>query len=212
MSSQADGAPRARTRATGSKHRLFEASMLLIGERGHHNVTVDEIAAAAGVSKGTVYYNFGSKSELIGQLIRFGADVLFERLEKGSTDTDPVAGFRDMVKAALEFMEEYPSFAQLWISEQWQFPSEWSATLRELREEVIAVIRKALERLAAADGPQAAAGPDHGALATAVFGAVLIIGRDRYVFHPERDIESCVEAVVYFTGGRRIMGGEPRTP
>ena len=64
----------ARTNAT--KQKLFEASMELIGERGAAGVTVDEIAAAAGVSKGTVYYNFGSKSDLIAQLLRHGVDIL----------------------------------------------------------------------------------------------------------------------------------------
>lgn len=189
---------RQRVRATDSKHKLFAASMSLIGERGHHQVTVDEIAAAAGVSKGTVYYNFGSKSQLIGQLIRFGADVLFDRLEKGVADPDPVAGFRDMVAASLWFMHEYPAFAQLWISEQWQSPSEWSETLEELRGEIIAVIAAALDRLREAGGHPSLDRADPAALATAVFGAVLIIGRDRHVFHPERSIATCVDAVCAF--------------
>lgn len=189
---------RQRVRATGSKHKLFAASMTLIGERGHHRVSVDEIAAAAGVSKGTVYYNFGSKAQLIGQLIRFGADVLFARLEKGVADPDPVTGFRDMVAASLEFMQEYPAFGQLWISEQWQSPSEWSETLAELRGEIIGVIAAALERLRAAGGHPALERADQQALATAVFGAVLIIGRDRHVFHPERSIATCVDAVAAF--------------
>jgi AcrR family transcriptional regulator len=57
-------------RTTATRQKLFDASMELIGERGAAGVTVDEIAAAAGVSKGTVYYNFGSKSDLIAQLLR----------------------------------------------------------------------------------------------------------------------------------------------
>ncbi|MET0871768.1 MAG: hypothetical protein ABWX89_05485, partial [Paeniglutamicibacter terrestris] len=40
-------------------------------------------------------------------------------------------------------------------------------------------------------------------LATAVFGAALILGRDRLVFHPERSIESCVGAVMAFTAPLR---------
>ena len=74
----AESSAPARTNAT--KQKLFEASMELIGERGAAGVTVDEIAAAAGVSKGTVYYNFGSKSDLIAQLLRHGVDILEARL------------------------------------------------------------------------------------------------------------------------------------
>ena len=67
-------------RTTVTRQKLFDASMELIGERGAAVVTVDEIAAAAGVSKGTVYYNFGSKSDLIAQLLRHGVEILKARL------------------------------------------------------------------------------------------------------------------------------------
>src|SRR6478752_3469289 len=76
----------ARTNAT--KQRLFDASMELIGERGAAGVTVDEIAAAAGVSNGTVYYNFGSKSDLIAQLLRHGVDILMTRLLSVKDEAD----------------------------------------------------------------------------------------------------------------------------
>ncbi|GAA1866397.1 TetR/AcrR family transcriptional regulator [Paeniglutamicibacter psychrophenolicus] len=197
-------APRTRVRATDSKHRLFTASMELIGARGHHEVSVDEIAKAAGVSKGTVYYNFGSKSELIGELLNYGAAILFERFERAAEVPDAADGLRLMIADALEFIAEYPSFAQLWISEQWQADSDWAAALATLRHEVIALVRNALARMAA-DGPPARLAPavDLGTLATAIFGAALILGRDRLVFHPERSVESCVEAVMAFTAPLR---------
>ena len=196
--------PRTRVRVTDSKHRLFSASMELIGTRGHREVSVDEIARAAGVSKGTVYYNFGSKGELIGELLNYGAAILFERLEDGARDADADRGLRLMVSGALEFIAEYPSFAQLWISEQWQAESEWAASLAQMRHEVISLVRTALGRMAA-DGPPAPGSPavDLDALATAVFGAALILGRDRHVFHPERSVESCVDAVMAFTAPLR---------
>ena len=70
---------RPRVRATDSKERLFAASMALLGRRGVNAVSVDEIARAAGVSKGTVYYNFGSKEKMIGALLEFGARKLLDR-------------------------------------------------------------------------------------------------------------------------------------
>src|SRR5919107_4010461 len=74
-------------RTNATKQKLFEASMDLIGERGAAGVTVDEIAAAAGVSKGTVYYNFGSKSDLIAQLLRHGVDILKAQLLEAADST-----------------------------------------------------------------------------------------------------------------------------
>jgi AcrR family transcriptional regulator len=196
--------PRPRLRATDSKHRLFTASMDLIGTRGHRQVSVDEIAKAAGVSKGTVYYNFGSKNELIGELLNYGIAILFERLEPGTTHEDPEAGMRQMVAEALEFIAEYPAFSQLWISEQWQSDSQWAGALAQMRNDVIGMVRTGLARMADA-APSASGGPapEMDALATALFGATLILGRDRQVFHPERSIEDCVRAAMAFTAPLR---------
>lgn len=197
-------APRTRMRATDSKYRLFTASMELIGARGHQDVSVDEIARAAGVSKGTVYYNFGSKNDLIGELLNYGIAILFERLEAGTTAPDPDTGLRLMVSESLEFIAEYPAFSQLWISEQWQSDSHWAGALEQTRHDVIGVVRGALQRLAETrPNPPADALPDLDALATALFGATLILGRDRQVFHPERSIADCVGAAMAFTAPLR---------
>ena len=109
--------------------------MELIGERGAAGVTVDEIAAAAGVSKGTVYYNFGSKSDLIAQLLRHGVDILLATAaqREGRLAPDPLAAMEAMIGQAMDFMAEYPSFARLWVSENWRTPSEWQDTFAELR-------------------------------------------------------------------------------
>ncbi|WP_442904004.1 TetR/AcrR family transcriptional regulator, partial [Glutamicibacter sp.] len=73
---------RRRVRATDSKEKLFEAAMQLLGSRSPESVSVDEIAAAAGVSKGTVYYNFGSKDELVSQILSYGAHKLMGELAR----------------------------------------------------------------------------------------------------------------------------------
>lgn len=197
-------APRTRVRATDSKHRLFTASMELIGARGHHAVSVDEIAKAAGVSKGTVYYNFGSKAELIAELFSYGVAILFERLESGVNNPDPLLGLEIMVGESLEFIADYPSFAQLWISEQWQSQSEWATALKDMRHEVISMVHQALSRIPARDSSiDTMPDVDLETLATAIFGATLILGRDRLVFHPERSIQNCVQAVMAFTAPLR---------
>jgi len=179
----------ARTEAT--RHKLFAASMEIIGERGPHSVTVEEIAAAAGVSKGSVYYNFGSKSEMIGQLLRFGGDILMDRLGRLADRPDPRQALAAMVGEALDFLDEYPSFAQLWVSEMWHSASEWRPTLSRMRGEVIDLVRAAVTRIDPS-GPD----EDLDTLATAVFGATLALGRDRHSFHPERSRDACVRAVM----------------
>ena len=205
------------SRTTVTRQKLFDASMELIGERGAAGVTVDEIAAAAGVSKGTVYYNFGSKSELIAQLLRHGVDILKARLQDSiepgppGQDADEVrgitaAGSRDpllameaMIGQALDFMAEYPSFARLWVSENWRTPSEWQGTFAVLRGELLAVIGAALEKVALAYPVDSTV--SRGSLETAIFGACVVVGLDRQTYNPERTRDQSVAAIMAIMRG-----------
>jgi AcrR family transcriptional regulator len=44
--------------------QLFRAALAVCAEKGFHETTVDEIAARAGLSKGSLYYHFRSKEDL----------------------------------------------------------------------------------------------------------------------------------------------------
>lgn len=217
MSTEPPGAAKtlrpARTSAT--RQKLFDASMELIGERGAAGVTVDEIAAAAGVSKGTVYYNFGSKSELIAQLLRHGVDILKARLvaapdqgadgsqgQAGAADArpgDPMLAMEAMIGQALDFMAEYPSFARLWVSENWRTPSEWQGTFAVLRGELLAVIGEAVGKVAQAYPVDPSV--SRGSLETAIFGACFVVGLDRQTYHPERTRDQSVAAIMAIMRG-----------
>ena len=54
------GGKRARTR-----EKLIEATLAVIAERGFAGASLDEIAARAGVTTGSVYSNFRGKAELV---------------------------------------------------------------------------------------------------------------------------------------------------
>ncbi|MEH0109370.1 TetR/AcrR family transcriptional regulator [Tersicoccus sp. MR15.9] len=133
----------ARTRA-----KLFEAAITLLGERGPANVSIDEIAAAAGVSKGTVYYNFSSKADLVAKVLESGVDLMEERLLGVDDTADPVDQVADMVGRALDFLTEYPSFTRLWMSEMWRPMSQWYAELNALRGRLLSLIQDRLEAVA----------------------------------------------------------------
>lgn len=187
-------------RTNATKQRLFDASMELIGERGAAGVTVDEIAAAAGVSKGTVYYNFGSKSDLIAQLLRHGVDIMLGRLQAiEGLHTEPLEAMEAMLGQAMDFMDDYPSFARLWISENWRTPSEWGKLFVELRSELLAVIGAAIEKVAGAY--RVDTGIARGSLEAAMFGAIFVVGLDRQTYNPERTREQSIAAIMTIMRG-----------
>jgi AcrR family transcriptional regulator len=213
-------------RTTATRQKLFDASMELIGERGAAGVTVDEIAAAAGVSKGTVYYNFGSKSDLIAQLLRHGVDILKGRLlgEPQATAAtagtavaaegtaapvdDPLLAMEAMIGQAMDFMAEYPSFARLWVSENWRTPSEWQGTFTLLRAELLEVIGDAVEKVAGIYPVDPSV--SRGSLETAIFGACFVVGLDRQTYNPERTRDQSVAAIMAIMRGYVLKDARPR--
>lgn len=59
---------------------ILDAAETIIGTQGIHRLTLDEVAAKAGVSKGGLTYNFKSKDELISAMVhrenmRFNTEV-----------------------------------------------------------------------------------------------------------------------------------------
>jgi AcrR family transcriptional regulator len=188
-----------------TKQRLFEAAVELIGQRGADAVTVDEIAAAAGVAKGTVYYNFGSKNELVQQLLRYGMDLLMARLRDDRAANsqaragDPFSEVAGMVQQSLAFIGEYPSFVRLWLGEQWRADGAWQALLAQMRAEVLAEIEAAVRRIEATRPLRAGLTPS--GVAVALFGAAFVTGMDRAAFTTQRSLDEACEAVLALIRG-----------
>jgi AcrR family transcriptional regulator len=59
------GGGRTRTkRSTATKEQIVEAAASLLATKGYEATSLDDVAAAAGITKGTVYYHFDSKEAL----------------------------------------------------------------------------------------------------------------------------------------------------
>lgn len=195
---------RLRTRATASKKRLFAASMQLLGARGPNAVSVDEIAQIAGVSKGTVYYNFGSKDKMIGQVLEFGADMLVAELVEASTLSEPRDALRTMASIAIDFVEKYPSFAQIWISEQLRPESDWGDQITPVYTRVTSTIIEVIDRIVVL------AQEEKQPVATAIFGAALFSARLRAASANPENRETILNSVLFIVDGL-IATHEPVT-
>jgi len=85
----ADAAPAARV---GTRERILSASYHLFSRRGIRDVAIDEIIAASGVAKATLYRHFPSKDELVLAFLQRREEVwTFGTVEAGarSRSTNP---------------------------------------------------------------------------------------------------------------------------
>jgi AcrR family transcriptional regulator len=188
--------PDGRTRRRDdTRQRLYDAAMELIAEHGFSATTVDDIAVAAGVAKGTVYYNFPSKSALFEALLRHGVGLLTAdfRAAVASAGTPPEQAVA-LIRAELAYIQQHRSFAQLLLSEMWRTNREWHQTLQLLRDEAVGVIGEVLEY--GVDDGYFDPDLDVRMAAAALFGVCLVVAVDWLVFEPDRSLESIQDSLI----------------
>jgi len=103
-----------------TRTRLLDAAAQVFSERGFAASSVDDVAAAAGMSKGAVYWNFDSKDDLIEALIEervigpLRALIEFTRSAPADQPTAGTAG--DVITAVLDQRQLLQLFYEYWIA------------------------------------------------------------------------------------------------
>lgn len=82
-----DTAARGRPRSPAVDASVLEAVLVLIGEVGIGSMSVDEVAARAGVSKASIYRRWSSKEAMVLDALERSLDV-FDAIDTGDTAAD----------------------------------------------------------------------------------------------------------------------------
>jgi AcrR family transcriptional regulator len=86
--------------------QILSAASRCFAEKGYYGTSIDDIGAAAGLSKGAIYHHFGSKREIFVELFASWSADLLERwrgIDGGSAGLGPIA--RES-QEALDWAEE----------------------------------------------------------------------------------------------------------
>jgi AcrR family transcriptional regulator len=103
----AEAYPRGRTPRAVREAQMVAAAERLFSQHGYHGVSMDEIAAASGISKPMLYEYFGSKEKLFLACVERARGRLFEeiaRAVRGSEDSEQA--LRAGVEAFLAFADQ----------------------------------------------------------------------------------------------------------
>ena len=149
-----------RSVTTNKRERLLQEAVRLFDSRGYHDVSIEEIAAAAGLNASGMYRYFPSKAELLGAVFYRAAD----RLDLATAAVFESATSPEEALRALSAMYVELSFAQhelmsVYFSEmnnllpghrsdlknrQKLYVVEWARILREIRPDLSAIEAKFL--------------------------------------------------------------------
>jgi AcrR family transcriptional regulator len=142
--------PRSRSvrtdRSTARRAAILRAALDAFCEKGFAATRVEDVAAQAGVAKGTIYLNFKDKQALFEELIRstLGAHIArleAVRLENGQRMRDTVeAIFVPMIEAART--ERLGDLMRLMIAESGRFPDLAEFYYREVLARAMGAIRR----------------------------------------------------------------------
>lgn len=95
------------------RSQLLALGLRLFADRPYDEISIDELAAVAGISKGLLYHYFHSKRDFYIACVRVAAEQLVERT-KMPDSLDAVEQLRRGLEAYLDFVEEHgQSYAAL---------------------------------------------------------------------------------------------------
>lgn len=90
---------------------ILDAALQLLSAPDWENVTIEQIAQAADIGKGTVYKHFASKDELLFRLmLRFYQGLLHKFQSLDQVDDDILSRFRQIFTFALSYHQQHREY------------------------------------------------------------------------------------------------------
>ncbi|NPV29907.1 MAG: TetR/AcrR family transcriptional regulator [Firmicutes bacterium] len=126
---------------------ILRAAAAVFAAKGFHPATVEEIAARAGVGKGTVYEYFSSKKELFRELLRAGMESYLAAVRKRLEASGPAREvLTEIARAHFRFAAEHGALARLLFEGQGG-PASWAGEwLKEAQDRKLAVLIRIIAR------------------------------------------------------------------
>lgn len=101
-----------------TKRRIFQISMDLFAKKGYDATSIEEITSIVGIAKGTLYYHFSSKEQILEFLISEGMQLLKHSIELKVKMADT---FEDKIRAIVlvevKVVDRYENLINLIMNE-----------------------------------------------------------------------------------------------
>jgi AcrR family transcriptional regulator len=153
-------------RTNTSKVKILEGAAECFAQKGYFSTSVDEIAARAGVAKGSIYYNFKSKEAILYGVIEWGLDIIDRETQKiVLSSSDEKSVLYKLLALYADLVLDYPELASVIFTSRIDHLSpEWRHKIKELTDMAITYVANLLKEgadsgfLKKMDYPLAAAG------------------------------------------------------
>ncbi len=101
-----------------TKRKIFETSMDLFAKKGYDSTSVEEITSVVGIAKGTLYYHFSSKEQILEFLVSEGMKLLKHSLELKAKMADTFEEkIRAIILVEIKVVDRYENLINLIMNE-----------------------------------------------------------------------------------------------
>lgn len=134
-----------RSKAARRKKKIIQVAAQLFSEKSYHDVTIDEVAAKAGIAKGTIYLYFESKEKLYLEILENCFESIESLIEKEVAKTDPASEkLRKILRLIFGFYRQNLDVLRILsrdethlIREHYQFTEHWRERRVKLYEKIL---------------------------------------------------------------------------
>ena len=128
---------------------ILQAARTIFARKGFHAATVDDIAAEAGVSKGTVYLYYPSKNDVYWAALKHGVRALHETLQKDVAGAGAVKEKIDrFIAVKFRYFHENRDLFKIYLSEfgnTFCHPARLQKEFRELYRTQARILKAVLD-------------------------------------------------------------------
>ena len=133
-------------RSDDTREQILRSAAELLATYGYTATSLDQVAAHAGLTKGTIYYHFDSKEALYWAVVEPKADRAPERVRTLlEEDIAPLRALRRHVRAALRAAQN-PRARYMYYKELLPLDEEMLAKARERDREYEQLVAQLIER------------------------------------------------------------------
>lgn len=130
------------------RKKILEAAAIVFSRKGFHQARMDEIAAMANVAKGTLYYNFSSKSMLFSATVTEGLESIVKQVsERLEADLPFLEHFHMLIENIISLYLKNNKLARILLNELSSgIDSKVLAEIESVQERFISFIADLLEK------------------------------------------------------------------
>jgi AcrR family transcriptional regulator len=122
---------------------MARAAARLFSERGYHGTSMQHLADALGLQRGSLYAHIGSKQELLFDVVDEGADRFLERGAEAVEMQAPAgARLRSLLVGHIETAIEHLDSATVFLNEWRYLPADLRALVQSKRDRYENMVRR----------------------------------------------------------------------